>query len=180
MYDAVRFYRPRALAPNRSGPFALASLHRAENTDDPVRLRGILEAMAASPVPVLLPLHPRTQAVLAREQITVHANITILPPASYFAMLGLLEHCAFVLTDSGGLQKEAYFLGKKCVTVRDQTEWVELVACGANKVVGADAAAIIGAFAWALVPLAGVAEIYGRGDAGERIVRQLGDLHQGR
>ena len=79
----------------------------------------------------------------------------------------------FVVTDSGGLQKEAYYFGKKCVTVRDETEWRELVACGANKVVGTEEAAICAAFAWAIEPLPCVARLYGQGDAGNRIVELL-------
>jgi UDP-GlcNAc3NAcA epimerase len=173
MYDAVCYYRRRALRPQRRGVYALASLHRAENTGDPRRLQRVLSALGEAPVPVVLPLHPRTRKILQRERLTVKGQTQIIAPLSYFAMLGHLEGCAFVITDSGGLQKEAYFFGKKCITVRDETEWTELVECGANKVVGTTAAAICNAFAWAMQPLAHTPELYGKGDAGERIVQLL-------
>jgi UDP-N-acetylglucosamine 2-epimerase len=88
-------------------------------------------------------------------------------------MLGHLQACAFVITDSGGVQKEAFYFGKKCITVRDETEWTELVVCGANRVVGTEAAAIRGAFAWAMQPLPPLPPLYGAGDAGRRIVQLL-------
>jgi UDP-GlcNAc3NAcA epimerase len=173
MLDAVRHYRAKAVAPERSGPFALASLHRAENTDDPRRLRRILGALARAPVPVVLPLHPRTRKAIAAEGISVEGQLQTVEPLPYFAMLGHLERCAFVITDSGGLQKEAYFFGKKCVTVRDETEWTELVEAGANRVVGTDPEAILAACDWALDPLTGPQPLYGDGHAGQRIVERL-------
>jgi UDP-GlcNAc3NAcA epimerase len=173
MYDAVCFYRQKAIAPTYEGPYVIASLHRAENTDDPQRLQGILRAMGQAPLPVMLPLHPRTRLIFEREHLTVYGQTHILEPQSYFAMLGHLERCAFVITDSGGLQKEAFFFGKKCITVRDETEWTELVACGANRVVGTEEAAICAVFPWALQPLSQVPELYGQGNAGERIVQLL-------
>jgi UDP-GlcNAc3NAcA epimerase len=176
MYDAVRFYRRRAVPPELPPPFALCTLHRAENTDAPERLRSILAALADSPVPVVLPLHPRTRKLLQQEGIEPDGPITLLDPVSYFAMLGYLERCSFVITDSGGLQKEAYFLGKRCITVRDETEWIELVACGANKLAGADPDAIRAAFAWAIEPFDSAREVYGSGDAGQKIVGVLTDI----
>jgi len=173
MYDAVCYYRRKAICPVSEGPYVLASLHRAENTDDPRRLRGILAALGEAPVPVVLPLHPRTRRIVEQECPIISGQIQLLEPLSYFAMLGYLRDCAFVITDSGGLQKEAYFFGKKCITVRDETEWTELVAGGANRVVGTDAAAICAAYGWALQPLAQLSALYGQGDAGEHIVRLL-------
>jgi UDP-GlcNAc3NAcA epimerase len=173
MVDAVLYYRPRAIHPDISGPFALSTLHRAENTDDPKRLRAILAALADAPLPVVLPLHPRTRKLLDEQRIVVGPSIMLRDPLSYFAMLGMLDRCSFVVTDSGGLQKEAYFSGKRCITVRDETEWTELVACGANRVVGADPAAIRDAFTWASDPLSDTRELYGRGDAGPKIVERL-------
>jgi len=173
MYDAVCFYRQQAIVPAFPGPYGLASLHRAENTDDPQRLQRLLTALGQAPLPVLLPLHPRTRQILERAQLHISPTLHLLEPQSYFAMLGYLEGCAFVITDSGGLQKEAFFFAKKCITVREETEWTELVACGANQVVGTDDAAIRAAFPWALQPLSEVPQLYGQGDAGTRIVQLL-------
>ena len=173
MYDAMLYYRKKAVRIGRKGSYALASLHRAENTDDPRRLRSILSAMSDSPVPVILPIHPRTRKLLERESISVNSRIEILEPFSYFVMLGHLDGCAFVITDSGGLQKEAYFFGKRCITVRDETEWTELVEYGANRVVGAEESAIRTAFSWAMEPLLNVPELYGKGDAGKHIIQLL-------
>ncbi len=175
MFDAVLHYRSKAQPPDRDGPFALASLHRAENTDDPARLRRILGAMARSPVPVVLPLHPRTSKVIERAGLELGGRVEACEPLPYFGMLGHLEQCAFVITDSGGLQKEAYFFGKKCITVRDETEWTELVEAGANRVVGADPEAIRAAFDWALEPLGETGRLYGDGHAGRRIVEILAE-----
>ncbi|MGB3969202.1 MAG: UDP-N-acetylglucosamine 2-epimerase (non-hydrolyzing) [Planctomycetota bacterium] len=173
MIDAVLHYRSKAVRPARSGPFALATLHRAENTDDPARLRAIVGALAAAPLPVLLPLHPRTRKVLAATGIAARGALELVDPLSYFQMLGCLDACAFVATDSGGLQKEAWAFGKKCLTLRDETEWTELVEMGANRLVGADPERIRAGIAWALQPLGRTAAAYGEGRAGERIVELL-------
>ena len=178
MFDAVRHYRRKAIPPTTPEPFALASIHRAENTDDPARLRGILAAMGQSPVPVVLPLHPRTRKILHRDAVDVADRVHIIDPLSYFGMLGHLDRCAFVITDSGGLQKEAFFFGRRCITVRDETEWTELVDCGANRVVGADQSAIVASFPWAQLPLTDLAPLYGSGQAGAEIVQHLLRLAQ--
>jgi UDP-GlcNAc3NAcA epimerase len=173
MIDAAMYYRARAVPPDRSGPFALATLHRAENTDDPARLAGIIAALAAAPISVLLPLHPRTEKALAVSGVRIGGAVEICEPLSYFRMLGCLQACAFVATDSGGLQKEAWAFGKKCVTLRDETEWTELVQAGANRVAGTDPARIAAAIDWALQPAAAWQPIYGDGRAGEAIVAHL-------
>lgn len=173
MYDAARYYARKARPPQQVGPFAVASLHRAENTDDPRRLRRIFAALEQSPVPVCLPLHPRTRRVMQDEGIVTNGRLHLYEPFSYFEMLGHLQQCQFVVTDSGGMQKEAYYFGKKCVTVRDETEWSELVEAGANRVVGTQEAAILGAFQWAVEPLPDLPALYGNGAAGEAIVEIL-------
>lgn len=175
MYDALLHYGRRATPPAQAGPFALATLHRAENADDPSRLRRILAALGRSPVPVLLPLHPRTRESMRREGLSAGGAVRLLDPQPYFSMLGHLRACEFVITDSGGLQKEAFYLGKRCVTVREETEWTELVECGANRLVGTDESEIEAAFDWASRPLGEVPAVYGRGDAGARIVRLLAE-----
>jgi UDP-N-acetylglucosamine 2-epimerase len=173
MVDALLHYRSKGLRPDAPPAFALATVHRAENTDDPGKLRSIIEALSDAPIPVVLPLHPRTREAIRRSDVSPGNRLRICEPLSYFEMLGHLDACAFVLTDSGGLQKEAYVLGKRCVTLREETEWTELVEAGANRLVGADPARIRDAFAWAIEPLGEPMPIYGDGHAGERIVELL-------
>lgn len=170
MYDAVRCYRGKAIVPPLPPPFILCTLHRAENTDDAARLRGIVAALQDAPLPVVLPLHPRTRKLADSHGIIIGGRIRPLEPVSYFAMLGYIERSEFVVTDSGGVQKEAFFLGKRCITVREETEWTELVACDANRVVGADPTAICPAYSWAMEPLGPCGDVYGHGDASQRIV----------
>ena len=142
MQDSAQLFSSRASAPEGvalGDGFVLATIHRAENTDTPDRLAAIIAALdaVAQTTPVVLPMHPRTRGVLAQRGITPR-HITLIEPVGYLQMLWLLQHCALVVTDSGGVQKEAFFMGKACVTLRDQTEWVELIEVGANELVGAD------------------------------------------
>lgn len=154
--------------------YALATLHRAENTDDPIRLKSILSALevVASERPVYLPLHPRTKNKL--KEMGLSPKLTIIDPVGYYDMLQLLSGCSLVLTDSGGLQKEAYLSQKPCVTFRDETEWVELVELGVNKVVGTETDSIVTAArsfkaSQPNFPLG----LYGDGKAGEKIVKAM-------
>jgi UDP-GlcNAc3NAcA epimerase len=123
--------------------FVLCTIHRAENTDDPVRLGGIIEALnsIASKMKVVLPLHPRTRNIIAASGKALAFDP--IDPVGYFDMIELLKHTKLVMTDSGGLQKEAFFFEKPCVTLRDETEWVELVKADVNKLAGADTARIV-------------------------------------
>lgn len=148
MLDATRAHADRAAArvplssvtTHEPGSYFLATVHRAENTDAPERLFEIFRGFAALDGPVLLPLHPRTRARLA--SVDVPPNVELLPPVSYLTMLTLTRHARFVLTDSGGLQKEAVWLGVPCITLRDETEWIETQEGGWNQVVGANARCI--------------------------------------
>jgi UDP-GlcNAc3NAcA epimerase len=177
MYDAFLTYLPKAIWPKKMPEmltsFALATLHRAQNTDDPQRLQSIMNALSALPEQIILPLHPRTLKMLQVNNVTVGANIHILEPVSYFEMLGLLKECAYVLTDSGGLQKEAYYAGKKCVVLRDETEWTELVSAGMNCIAGIEQEKIIAAAEWAKQITQIPQAIYGDGKAGEKIIGRL-------
>lgn len=131
------------------GRYAVATIHRPENTDDPARLRGILrgvgDAARALGIPVLAPLHPRTTARLATLGLEVDGAIRVVPPLGYLDFLGLLARAALTLTDSGGLQEEACCLRVPCVTLRDNTERPESVAVGANLLAGAEPARIVDA-----------------------------------
>lgn len=154
--------------------FILCTIHRAENTDDTTRLDGIISALneISTQIRIILPLHPRTRKI-----ISCHSRqLDFIPidPVGYFDMIELLKHAKCVMTDSGGLQKEAYFFKKPCITFRDETEWVELVGSGENKLVGADRATILGAFAESHAK-AGFNEInlYGNGAAAANIIRAL-------
>ncbi|SDO63140.1 UDP-GlcNAc3NAcA epimerase [Halomonas shengliensis] len=178
MQDAALFFAQRAVAPrdfivNRN--FVLGTLHRAENTDDPERLTAIISALNhvhQSVAPVVLPLHPRTRAAIDKAGLSLEVNV--IDPVGYFEMVWLLNHCSLVLTDSGGVQKEAFFFGKACITMRDQTEWVELISAGANHLVGANQEEII---AHSSTHFGRAIEdhqhLYGGGNAAERIVEHL-------
>lgn len=179
MYDAALFYRDLARAPHwfdglnvPAGEFVLCTIHRAENTDDDARLRGIFRGLAESGLPVVLPLHPRTRAKIADAGIVPEANIHVVPPVGYLEMTWLETHCRIVATDSGGVQKEAYFHGKPCVTLREETEWVELVEAGANLLAGADPVRIaLGLIETAIINFS--TQLYGRADAASKIAEHL-------
>ena len=142
MYDAALFYRAQGKASDQikeltKDVYYMATVHRAENTDDPVRIKGIFEALEtiAEKTKVVLPLHPRTRRVLDKLGLKPQ-YITCIEPVGYFDMLHLQGNCLAVFTDSGGVQKEAFFAQKPCVTLRDETEWVELVKNGYNTLWG--------------------------------------------
>ena len=123
--------------------YFLATVHRASNTDDPVALRAIMAAFALLEAPVIFPAHPRTRKKFAEYGIAPAANVSVVEPLPYFDMLAALAGARAVLTDSGGVQKEAYILKVPCVTLRENTEWVETLEDGWNVLVGADADRIV-------------------------------------
>jgi len=140
MQDGAIFYKSLAKKPNIeiNKNFILCTIHRAENTDVEVRLKSIFEALneIAKEKQVVLPLHPRTRKIIENLKINV-SKLKVIDPVGYLEMVWLIDNCKIVLTDSGGLQKEAYFFNKPCITLRDETEWVELVQQGVNFLVGA-------------------------------------------
>jgi UDP-N-acetylglucosamine 2-epimerase len=182
MYDALLLYaelaekRVRILEELNFKPkaYTLATIHRAENTDNPERLGAIfegLERIAQEGLPVILPLHPRTQKRL--REIGLHPKgLKLLDPVSYLDMLILEKNARVVLTDSGGVQKEAFFFRVPCVTLREETEWAETVEAGWNTLVGCDAERIVRV---ALEARKGAESVwpYGDGRAAERVVRLL-------
>jgi len=158
-------------------PYVLATIHRAENTDNPACLEAILTALGQAPLPVLLPLHPRTQARIAEHGLEpLLGRLTITEPLGFLAMVLLERRAALVVTDSGGVQKESFLQGAPCVTVRRETEWVELLECGWNRLADpADSAAMLTAMAHQLELDASQPRppLYGDGHAAEAIVRRL-------
>jgi len=185
MEDAALYYAP--IANKRSSileevalernSFILCTIHRQENTDIPDRMAAIITALNAvhKDVQVVMPVHPRTRKFI--ESQAMDLNITLLPPVGYFDMLTLLQHAQMVITDSGGLQKEAYFFDKFCLTLRDETEWVELVDGGFNRLVGADPIKIKeGISFFSGKEFHKGSSLYGGGHAAERIVQHLTSL----
>jgi UDP-GlcNAc3NAcA epimerase len=159
----------------RRGAYALATAHRAGNVDDPVRLRQLVELLRAVPFPVVLALHPRTESRLRDagllDTLRDAENMIVVPPLGYIELNALLCNARAVLTDSGGLQKEAYLAGVPCVTMRPSTEWVETIEHGWNTLVDLDPTAMRTALATPPPPER--PELYGDGRAGERVVEAL-------
>lgn len=178
MQDSAELFAPRAIMPQGfvvADGFILTTLYRAENTDNPQRLAAIVAALNHLHIhlaPVVLPLHPRMRKVIAEQGLML--NVHLIEPVGYLEMLLLLQHTGLVFTDSGGVQKEAFFMGKACVTTRDQTEWVELVKAGANELVGADTGKIVEAAKRHLGRrIQDEYQLYGGGIAAKRIAERL-------
>ncbi len=186
MYDAALFFGARAdersdvlerleLVPRR---YILGTIHRAENTDDPARLGAIFEAMAlaSEELPVILPLHPRTRKALEHHGALGPASrcLRFLDPVGYLDMVRLERNARLIVTDSGGVQKEAFFYRVPCVTLRDETEWVELVALGWNRVVPpVSAHAVHEGIRRGLDVVGEEGNPYGNGAAGQQILANL-------
>jgi len=190
MYDGALLYGKKAEAESRvlenlgvkPGSYILATFHRAENTDDPVRLRAIIDALYAMSqhLPVVLPLHPRTRGKLKSSgspELNGRGNFYLTEPVGYLDMILLEKKARLVVTDSGGVQKEAFFHRVPCVTLRDETEWIELVELGWNRLVSPTVAAAIqdAIKASLLAPMGQTpsADLYGGGKAVERIIQHL-------
>ncbi len=186
MYDSVLFNADLARKSSsimqtlklKPQSYYLATIHRAENTDNPARLAGILQAFRQIDAPIILPMHPRTQKTLGSAEKGIAQNVRIIEPVAYLDMLTLEAGARIILTDSGGVQKEAYWFGKPCITLRDETEWVELVHAGCNRVVGAETRAIVSAVnefesAGAALPADRPTDLYGDGHSAEKIAARL-------
>jgi UDP-N-acetylglucosamine 2-epimerase len=158
----------------RERQYLLATVHRSENTDDAERLSNIVRALNAVDEPVVFPVHPRTLKVINNGGgHRLGAHIRVIEPLGYFQMVSLSRAARLILTDSGGLQKEAYWLGVPCVTLRDETEWVETVAAGWNFLAGANAEAILSTIRSAALPATRPA-LYGDGNVARKCVDLLG------
>jgi UDP-GlcNAc3NAcA epimerase len=186
MYDVALFYQERAQKNSHtlsslgltSKNFALATCHRAENTDDPQRLVSILEAFSqiAKDLPLVLPLHPRTKKLITENNLSSFLDsIIITDPLPFLDMIVLEQGAKIILTDSGGVQKEAFFYNTPCITLRDETEWVETVSLGMNQLVGANTKAIIQAVEKVKMDLNQAVQQhpYGNGDASQAICQHL-------
>ena len=172
--------RVEALAPHGVAPgeFLLATAHRAGNVDDPARLRALLDVLLALPLPTVLPLHPRTRERLAAAgwlgELERAEHVRLAPPLGYLDFTALLCNARAVVTDSGGVQKEAYLAGVPCVTLRPSTEWVETVEAGWNTLVDLDADATCAALE--RTPPTERPQLYGDGQAGERVAEAVAAL----
>lgn len=180
MQDGAMFYRKFAVKPGCKieGNFILCTIHRAENTDDEKRLRSIFEALEtiAKERQAILPLHPRTKNILENLSINIE-NLTIIEPVGYLQMVWLIDNCSLVMTDSGGLQKEAFFFEKPCITLRNETEWVELVENKFNILAGADKDRILDIYQDTknIFSSSFDIDLYGGGNASKNIVREFMD-----
>jgi UDP-N-acetylglucosamine 2-epimerase len=191
MLDAFLMFREKAEARSgilstlklEKGGYVLATLHRQENTDDPTRLSYLLEAFARLSEkgrPIVIPLHPRTRDAIRRRRLRTGGApfLHMIPPVPYLDMIALETGAAVILTDSGGVQKEAAFAGVPCLTLREETEWPETVEKGWNRLVGSDPERIAKAFQAAIkaprpAARAAVARLFGRGAAGRRIAAEI-------
>ncbi len=183
MVDVALLVQPRAREDDRplrdagvqAGAYVLATAHRAGNVDDPVRLKLLVDLLMALPLPVVLPLHPRTGARLDAagllDSLLAAGHVRVTPPLGYLAFTALLTRAKAMLTDSGGVQKEAYLAGVPCVTLRGTTEWIETVDAGWNVLVDLDTSAALAALERSVPPEH--PQLYGDGRAGGRVVDAL-------
>jgi UDP-GlcNAc3NAcA epimerase len=186
MVDVAQLLQPAARARTAAlesygvepGGYLLVTAHRAGNVDDPARLRLLVDVLLALPLPTLLPLHPRTRARLEAagllDAVAGAAHVRLAPPLGYLDFTALLCNAGAIVTDSGGVQKEAYLAGVPCVTLRPSTEWVETVDAGWNVLVDLDVDAALAALA--RTPPAERPQLYGDGRAGERVAAAVAAL----
>ena len=172
MQDAAMYYAAKAeqksniIKETGLKQFVLATIHRQENTDSPSNLKSIITGLNEinRQIPVVVPVHPRTRRILA--QLNIVPEFKLIDPVGYFDMIMLLKNCELVITDSGGVQKEAFFFGKHCITLREQTEWVELIDQGFNLLVGSDSLKLKEAFEFFKTKHSDfTVDLYGKGKA---------------
>ena len=181
MKDAAMHYSQFAQKPEGvklPDSFILSTIHRAENTDNLDSLKSIFSSLGkiADDMPIVIPLHPRTSKILAQNNLELDKNIICIEPVGYLEMVYLLDKCKLVMTDSGGLQKEAYFFKKPCITLREETEWVELLDNGYNTIVGSNAEQILLAYNTIKTSnynLIEKRELYGDGKSSNFIIENL-------
>jgi len=173
MYDASLYYRQKSNIKLKEKDFILLTIHRAENTDDKNRLSSIIKAInELKDFKFIFPIHPRTRKIIEQYNLNFDAHVKIIDPVGYLEMTAYETSCSAVLTDSGGVQKEAFFFRKPCVTMRDSTEWVELVESGWNTLTGTDAGKIVNAIRNLHIPNE-YPSLYGDGDCAQKICGYL-------
>ncbi len=155
-----------------SKQFSLATLHRGSNVDNSDNLSAIFRGFEQISIPIVFPVHPRTNKMLEQFDLPVPKNIQVIEPLGYLDMLMMEKNADCILTDSGGIQKEAYLLGTRCITLREETEWVETVAAGWNCLTGADSSKIAARF-YDFKPEGSRPDIYGDGHAADKIIEIL-------
>lgn len=158
----------------RDGEYRLLTVHRAENADQPERLAAILRGVAESRLVTVFPAHPRTRAAMRAHGVEAGPNTRVIDPVGYLEMLVLEQGAEAVVTDSGGVQKEAYFAGRRCITLRDTTEWTETVDAGWNVLVGTDPHAIAEAMR-GFRPAGARPALFGDGHAAEKVVAAISE-----
>ncbi len=152
--------------------FFLLTIHRAENTDDPTKLKEIFKGLDGISIEGILPIHPRTKKIIGAFHISIPSNIHLIEPVGYLEMLLIQQMCKFIVTDSGGMQKEAYFMKKPCITLREQTEWVETVQAGWNILTGTNSVKLRGSIKSLSCPN-NYQLFYGNGNAAEQILQNM-------
>ena len=181
MLDLLRQRLPQIEARSRvledltlsSRRYVAVTIHRAANTDQTDRLASILEALEAIAEPVVFPVHPRTRQVIAARSAALAPHIRLIDPLGYDDMVALMRHARMVLTDSGGVQREAFYVGTPCLTLRDTSEWPETIEAGWNRLVGADREAIVAAVRSFTPSGAPDTRAFGEGRAAARITELL-------
>jgi UDP-GlcNAc3NAcA epimerase len=174
MYEATLYYREKSKTQINENNFVLLTIHRAENTDDPARLISIVEAInSLTGYKFIFPVHPRTRKILEQQNLVFASHVKTIEPVGYLEMIAYESACSAVITDSGGVQKEAYFFRKPCITMRDSTEWVELVDSGWNSLTGAGTDKIINAVKNLNIPDE-YPSLYGDGNCASKICDILG------
>ena len=183
MYDAALYYSKKISGHDailgklgiKNEKYVLATIHRAENVDDKIKLSAILDGFGKSGLDIILPLHPRTRKKIDEFQLVLPHNIRVIDPVGYLDMVVLQKNAFAIVTDSGGVQKEAYFHKIHCITTREETEWIELVKCGANRLTGANS----GLIADSLTKIQQLSndvfknQFYGDGNSGEKLIMEI-------
>ena len=183
MLDALTYTLPFARAKSNilstfnieKGKYSLATIHRPVNTDDPQRLREIICTFNELPETIILPLHPRTKKALSEFDLKLNGHLILTDPVGYFDMLVLEENARLIATDSGGVQREAYYMGIPCLTLREETEWVETIEVGWNILVPADRQSILNNW-FDMKPPKEHPDIYGNGNAGQNIAAKINEF----